>query len=153
MIRDIEADILYIDPPYNTRQYISNYHVLESIAKDDKIKLKGKTGLREDDYLYKSRFSQKGQCAEALEDLIMKAKANYILMSYNSEGIIPEAEISRIFKKKGKNYTKFEENYRRFRSNSNVESKKNVIEYIYFIEIPKRKYYSISYEKLKEQDL
>jgi len=151
LIKEIEADILYLDPPYNIRQYISNYHVLESIAKNDKIKLKGKTGLREDDYLYKSRFSQKGQCIEALEDLIMKAKVNYILMSYNSEGIIPETEISRIFKKKGKNYTKFEENYRRFRSNSNVESKKNVIEYIYFIEIPKHKHYSIDYEKFKER--
>jgi len=151
LIRDIEADILYLDPPYNTRQYISNYHVLESIAKDDKIKLKGKTGLREDDYLYKSQFSQKRQCVEALEDLIMNAKVNYILMSYNSEGIIPESKISKIFKKKGKNYIKFEEKYRRFRSNSNIESKKNVIEYIYFIEIPKHKHYSINYKKLKER--
>jgi adenine-specific DNA methylase/predicted RNA methylase len=151
LISDIDADILYIDPPYNTRQYISNYHVLESIARDDKINLKGKTGLREDDYLYKSRFSQKEQCVEALEDLIIKAKVNYILMSYNSEGIIPEAEISRIFKKRGKNYIKFEENYRRFRSNSNVESKNNVIEYIYFIEIPKRKHYIGNYSGLKER--
>ena len=41
LVRDIEADILYLDPPYNTRQYISNYHVLETIAKNDKIELKG----------------------------------------------------------------------------------------------------------------
>ena len=151
LIKDIEADILYLDPPYNTRQYISNYHVLETIAKNDKIELKGKTGLRKDDYLYKSKFSQKNACVEALEDLIMNAKANYILMSYNSEGIIPETEIERIFRKKGRNYTKFEESYRRFRSNSNIISKKGVVEYIYFIEIPIRKYYSLSHEELKEQ--
>jgi len=150
LIRNIEADILYLDPPYNTRQYISNYHVLETIAKNDKIELKGKTGLRDDDYLYKSKFSQKRHCVKVLEDLIKNSKADYILMSYNSEGIIPEAEIERIFRKKGKNYIKFEESYRRYKSNSNITSNKSVVEYIYFIEIPKRKYYSVSDERLKE---
>jgi len=151
LVRDIEADVLYLDPPYNNRQYISNYHVLETMAKNDKIELKGKTGLRKDDYLYKSKFSQKNFCVEALEDLIMNAKANYILMSYNSEGIIPETEVERIFKKKGRNYTKFEESYRRFKSNSNITSNRGVVEYIYFIKIPTRKYYNVSCEKLKEQ--
>lgn len=151
LIRNIETDILYLDPPYNTRKYISNYHVLETIAKNDKIELKGKTGLRKDDYLYKSKFSQKNSCVEALEDLIMNAKAKYILMSYNSEGIIPEAKIESIFRKKGRNYTKFEESYRRFKSNSNIPSKGGVVEYIYFIEIPTQKYYSVNYEKFKEQ--
>lgn len=153
LIRNIEADILYLDPPYNTRQYISNYHILETIAKNDKMELKGKTGLRKDDYLYKSKFSQRNVCVEALEDLILNAKANYILMSYNSEGIIPEAEIERIFRKKGRNYTKFEESYRRFKSNSNIPSKRGVVEYIYFIEMPLQKYYNINYDKIKEQVL
>lgn len=40
-------DIIYLDPPYNGRQYASNFHVLESIVVFDKQKLKGKTGLRE----------------------------------------------------------------------------------------------------------
>ncbi len=151
LIRNVETDILYLDPPYNTRQYISNYHVLETIARNDKIELKGKTGLRKDDYLYKSKFSRKSLCVEALEDLIMNAKANYILMSYNSEGIIPEVEIEKIFRKKGRNYIKFEENYRRFKSNSKIASNRGVIEYIYFIEIPTPRYYTVSYEKLKEQ--
>jgi|GEM_PF-44786 len=150
LIREIEVDILYLDPPYNTRQYISNYHVLETIAKNDKIELKGKTGLRTDDKIYKSNFSQKSTCVEALEDLVINAKAEYILMSYNSEGIIPEKEIERIFKKKGKNYTRFQENYRRFKSNSNGLSKSKVREYIYFIEIPKRKLHLVKYNELSE---
>lgn len=151
LIRDIEADILYIDPPYNTRQYISNYHVLETIARNDKMELKGKTGLRKDNYLFKSKFSQKNLCVDSLEDLIMNARTKYILMSYNSEGIIPEIEIERVFKKKGRNYIKFEESYRRFKSNSHTSSNRGVVEYIYFIEIPTQKYYSISYKELKEQ--
>ena len=151
LIKEIETDILYLDPPYNTRQYISNYHVLETIAKNDKIELKGKTGLRTDDYLYKSEFSQKKYCIEALEHLIMNARSRYVLMSYNSEGIIPESEIERIFKHKGKNYTKFEEQYRRFKSNSNKPSNKDIIEYIYFIEIPHPESYYIEIENMKEQ--
>jgi len=147
IIGKFDVDILYIDPPYNDRQYISNYHVLETIAKDDKIELKGKTGLRTDDYLYKSRYSQKSHCVEALEDLILKARARHILMSYNSEGIIPENEIERIFKKKGTNYMKLKEDYRRFKSHSSGVPKKGVIEYIYYIEVKRPTYYSIPHKE------
>ena len=46
MIKEIEGDILYLDPPYNTRQYGANYHLLNTIAKYDSFVPKGKTGLR-----------------------------------------------------------------------------------------------------------
>ena len=35
LIKTIEGDILYLDPPYTPTQYISQYHVLETIAKND----------------------------------------------------------------------------------------------------------------------
>ena len=43
LIKKIEGDILYLDPPYNARQYCTNYHVLETIARYDAPELKGKT--------------------------------------------------------------------------------------------------------------
>src|SRR3990167_1383248 len=43
----VNGDILYLDPPYNHRQYATNYHMLETIAKYDNPKIHGKTGLRE----------------------------------------------------------------------------------------------------------
>ena len=46
LIKEIEGDILYLDPPYNTRQYGANYHLLNTIAKYDSFVPKGKTGLR-----------------------------------------------------------------------------------------------------------
>ena len=46
LIKKISGDILYIDPPYNNRQYMPNYHLLETIAKYDYPKIYGKTGLR-----------------------------------------------------------------------------------------------------------
>jgi adenine-specific DNA-methyltransferase len=44
-----ECDLLYIDPPYNTRQYCSNYHMLETLALGDEPVVKGVAGLRADD--------------------------------------------------------------------------------------------------------
>ena len=46
LIKNVSGDILYLDPPYNARQYCSNYHMLETIAKYDNPEIKGKTGLR-----------------------------------------------------------------------------------------------------------
>ena len=45
LIRKIDGDILYLDPPYNARQYGANYHLLNTIALYDEFTPKGKTGL------------------------------------------------------------------------------------------------------------
>lgn len=47
LIKNVSGDILYLDPPYNARQYCSNYHLLETIARYDNPEIKGKTGLRD----------------------------------------------------------------------------------------------------------
>ena len=47
LIKKITGDILYIDPPYNSRQYLPNYHLLETIARYDNPKINGKTGIRD----------------------------------------------------------------------------------------------------------
>ena len=138
LVKEFETDILYLDPPYNSREYISNYHLLETVARNDKAELKGITGTRKDDYLFKSGFCKKNTCTEALSDLINNARAKYILLSYNSEGIIKDEEIQKIFKSAGKNYAKVKFSYSRFKSNSNGNQQRNVEEYIYFIETRKK---------------
>ena len=108
LIDEIEGDILYIDPPYNSRQYLPNYHLLETIAKYDNPVLKGLTGIRDINKQEKSQYCSKLYAENILFELIKKAKFKYILISYNNEGIIPEEnldyklmEISKgIFKKK-----------------------------------------------------
>lgn len=47
LINNIKGDILYLDPPYNARQYGANYHVLNTIAKYDNPDIKGVTGMRD----------------------------------------------------------------------------------------------------------
>ncbi len=130
LIEKIKGDVLYLDPPYNTRKYDTNYHMLETIALYDKPKIKGITGTRVDD-TKKSNYCLKSKAAEELEDLIKNAKFKYILLSYNDEGIIPIEKIEEIMKHYGY-YKRYEKRHKRFKADNDREYKKNyTIEYIH----------------------
>ena len=88
-------DILYLDPPYNSRQYGSYYHVLETIVRNDQPNLRGTTGLR-DWSDTKSNFCNKKSAADELRRFIMTSPARLIVMSYNNEGIMTKEEIETI---------------------------------------------------------
>lgn len=139
LIKKISGDILYLDPPYNERQYASNFHLLETLAVWDKQDLVGKTGQR--DYSKKkSAYSQKVNSIKAFEDLIINANTRYIILSYNNEGIIPRDEILRILNNKGK-VTEYTTNYRRFRTERDHDKRQykkcddEVVEHLYIIKI------------------
>lgn len=87
LISEIEGDILYLDPPYNSRQYVSNYHLLETISKYDSPEIKGVTGIRnyEDQ---KSLFCVKKEVLKAFEEIIEKANFESIVLSYSNEGLM-----------------------------------------------------------------
>lgn len=116
LIRNIKTDILYLDPPYNQRQYSANYHVLETIAKYDNPQLKGKTGMR--DYsMQKSDYCNKRKVKVAFEDLIKNTSAKYIFLSYNNEGLLTLDEIEQIMSEKGE-YGYFSVQYNRFKADN-----------------------------------
>ncbi len=139
LIRKIKGDILYIDPPYNSRQYAPNFHILETLACWDSPKVNGKTGLRPYDS-QKSLYSQKSTCKNVFTDLIKNANVKHILVSYNNEGIIPSEFIKEVLEKRGavKVHKKI---YRRFRTERDHEkrhykvSNDKVIEIIYYVKI------------------
>jgi adenine-specific DNA-methyltransferase len=114
IIRKVKGDILYLDPPYNARQYCSNYHVLETISRNDNPILSGVTGLRNPDG-QKSAFCSKRTVESAFDDVIAKANFKYIFLSYNNEGLMPLDTIRSIMKHYGK-YEQFTQDYRRFRA-------------------------------------
>ena len=116
---NISSDILYIDPPYNSRQYSRFYHLLETLTKWDKSKLYGVAlkPLPENmsDYCRVS-------AGKKLNDLINSANAKYIVVSYNntyasksssSQNKISLDTIHRILNDKGKTKV-FEKPYRHF---------------------------------------
>ena len=134
LIKDIDVDLLYLDPPYNERQYAPNYHILETIARYDNPSIRGVTGMR--DYSdQKSRFCRAKTALEDLDKIAKTAKFHYLILSYNSEGIMPYDIIIETLQKYGK--VKLEQfEYARFKSNNNglSKTKKTVFEQLYILE-------------------
>ncbi len=136
LIEHIECDILYIDPPYNTRQYITNYHLLETVARYDNPTVYGKTGLRSHSETEKSAYCSRAECLRAFVSLISRAKAKHIIVSYNSEGIMTETEIRDVLREKGGMPELIPIDYRRFKSNSRGDfgNGRIVREYLFYVQ-------------------
>lgn len=92
LVKEISADIVYIDTPYNTRQYASNYHLLENVATNQQPTLKGKTKIFDWSNL-RSDYATKRNALGAMESLIKNIDATHIILSYNTEGIISENDL------------------------------------------------------------
>lgn len=129
LIREISGDIIYMDPPYNSRKYDTNYHMLETIALYDNPKIKGKTGVR-DETTKRSKYCIKREVEGSLEDLIKNANFRYIFLSYNDEGIVSLNRIKEIMSKYGE-YQVYEQEHKRFKADKRKYSKNNTIEYIH----------------------
>ena len=134
LIDVIEADIFYLDPPYNQRQYAPNYHLMETIARYDNPVIKGVTGIRANYENEKSKFCNATTALQELKKIAEKGKYKTLILSYNNEGIMPETEILSIFGKIG-TVELVEFDYTRFKSNSNGESnnKKYIKEQLYIL--------------------
>jgi len=130
LIRQLDTEVLYLDPPYNTRQYVDCYHVLENILRWDKPPLKGKTRKFQRDHL-KSRYSRKNQAAAALQELIQEARAEHIFLSYNNEGIISEDTIREILGRRGA-VEVFSREYAVFGNGAGSARKRTLVERIYY---------------------
>ena len=126
------VDVLYLDPPYNQRQYATNYHLLETIAKNDNPEIHGKTGLREYKK-QKSLYCSRSQVKKAFSDLIANAKAKYIFLSYNNEGLLSLEDIEEIMGSRGE-YGFFTKDYHRFKADADRDySADRTIEYLHYV--------------------
>lgn len=135
LLQHISGDILYIDPPYNERQYLPNYHVLETAAKYDFPVLRGVTGQRPYEF-QRSDFCSKKTVVSAFDALLANASFNHIILSYNTDGIMTLEEIEATMKKYGIAST-FEVNYipyRRFKSKSIVTRTEELKEMLIYIQ-------------------
>lgn len=96
-VGNVMCDIMYADPPYNSREYLPNYHVLETISRYDNPPLKGVTGMRPYSE-QKSDFCSATKVETAFESLLSKCKCEYAIISYNNEGLMPTHRLEEVCK-------------------------------------------------------
>lgn len=126
LVKNIECDLLYLDPPYNSRQYSDAYHLLENIARWEKPVVYG-VAKKMDRSNLKSEYCM-STAAEAFEKLVKNSNAKYIMLSYNNMAIkgnersnakMSDKDIIRILESKGK-VTVFEERHKSFSTGKSI---------------------------------
>tara|TARA_B100001029_G_C15059497_1_gene457154 strand:+ start:176 stop:1192 length:1017 start_codon:yes stop_codon:yes gene_type:complete len=120
LIKDIHCDVLYLDPPYNSRQYSDAYHVLENLVEWEKPDVFGLAKKMDRSHI-KSKYNSK-DATLSFKELIEAANCNHILLSYNStkdtknhrsNARINDKDIIEILENKGK-VKVYETEYRAF---------------------------------------
>ncbi|MEB6570501.1 DNA adenine methylase [Staphylococcus auricularis] len=138
LVREVKADVAFIDPPYNSRQYSRFYHVLESITKWDKPILSGVAMKPPVENM--SAYS-KVAAPKMFDDLISNLNVNYIVVTYNntynsksssSKNKITHEQILESLKKVG-NTRQFEQSYKFF--NTGKTDLKNHKEFVFITEV------------------
>jgi adenine-specific DNA-methyltransferase len=124
------VDILYLDPPYNQRQYSGNYSQLNYMLKYDKRNITvGKTGMLMDKKI--SSMCRKKEALIHMTQILRDTEARHIFISYNNEGIIGIDDFEQMCKKIGETKL-YKIPYRKFKSNQKVDITETT-EYLWYI--------------------
>lgn len=140
LVKKIKSDLVYIDTPYNSRQYGDAYHLLENLAEWKKPEVFGVAKKMKDRKKTKSKYCTV-KAAETFKDLINNINSKFILVSYNnmaekgsgrSNAKISQEEIVEILSNKG-DVEIFSSDYKAFTTGkSNINNHK---ELLYFCEV------------------
>ncbi|HET6165427.1 MAG TPA: DNA adenine methylase [Marmoricola sp.] len=90
------VDLIYLDPPYNQHRYFTNYHIWETLVRWDEPEAYGVARKRIDsrDEATKSVFNVKRAMPAALADLILRARAEVVVVSYNDESWVTAEQLT-----------------------------------------------------------
>ena len=143
LVRKLKSDIVYIDPPYNARQYVNFYHVLENLVRWNKpTEFEGNSMKFKRNEL-NSDYCRTNKATKLFDDLIENINTKLIIVSYNntyvansisSVNTISEEDLKTILSKKGNLVIK-EIDYKFF--NAGKTNFKNHKEYLYICEVKK----------------
>ena len=132
LVRSLDVDAVYADPPYTKRQYAAYYHILETIAAGDEPLITGATGLRPWGHL-SSPYCFRRHAASALDDLVSNLRARHFFLSYNDDGQIAHPEILEILSAHG-TVAFLEYQTRRYRSSGIKQKGPQVVERLYHLD-------------------
>ena len=97
----VDADVAYIDPPYNQHSYMGNYHVWESLIRWDKPETYGVANKRVHCREYKSDFNSKRRIHEGLRAVFEAMRCKHLLVSFNNEGYVDREAMTELLSTKG----------------------------------------------------
>ncbi len=88
--REVEADLVYLDPPYNQHSYLGNYHIWETLVRWDAPDIYGVACKRIDcrDPARKSAFNSKRKIQATMRKLIAAVRGRHLIVSFNNEGFL-----------------------------------------------------------------
>jgi adenine-specific DNA-methyltransferase len=94
-------DLAYVDPPYNQHSFFRNYHVWETLVRNDRPEFYGVACKRMDCRTRSSSYNSPGRFAAALRDLLDHLGARYVLLSCSSEGYLDVPEVPGLLQRFG----------------------------------------------------
>jgi len=100
LVKHKNYDILYLDLPYNERDYSKYYHLPETIATKTVPLPNGISGVHNHKYP-KSAFSKKETACNAFLDIINNSQYKLLIFHYSDSGIIPKEFIFSELSKQG----------------------------------------------------
>jgi adenine-specific DNA-methyltransferase len=110
---DVDADIAYLDPPYNQHSYLGNYHIWESLVRWDQPAVYGVARKRVDCRAYASPFNSRRRIHAALRALVETVRARHLIVSFNNEGYVSRAELEELLGSRG-HVTVIEVDFKRY---------------------------------------
>ena len=138
-----EVDLIYIDPPYNSRQYVAYYHIPEILARgwtDSAPAIRGKVGLLAGTE-GRSQWSHGRRVRKLFSALLAASGARQALVSFNSEGhLAPDALQSLLAAASvDGEVSHFTQSYRRYRADSEREGRhyhrETALEHLYLVRL------------------
>lgn len=119
VVAGVKADAIYLDPPYTKRQYAGNYHILETLARNDEPEPQGEGGLRpwaEDSSAFCYRRSAPG----AFRAVVEACSAEHVFISYSEDGQVPASNLLALLQEYG-DVERHEMDYQRYQSNARAQ--------------------------------
>ncbi|MEM9071445.1 MAG: DNA adenine methylase [Myxococcota bacterium] len=99
--QELDADVAYLDPPYNQHSYLGNYHVWETLVRWDAPEVYGVACKRIDCRERKSDFNSKRKIRDAFSQLVQAVRAPQLIVSFNDEGFLQRDEVVEVLKVRG----------------------------------------------------